>query len=785
MPLNKLSSLGCTALLACTVIGSARCDNVASQPPSQPYHWKNVEIGGGGGFITGILFSPKTPNLIYIRTDIGGAYRWDVKDNHWIPLTDWVGQADGNLRGAESLAIDPVDSNRVYLAAGTYSSNSPTAILRSRDQGRSWKESIVPLKMGGNEDGRSIGERLTVDPNSPNILYFGSRHDGLWRSDDYAATWSKVVSFPTITESYPPAVIAGAAPSAGFSRYRNIVRGAGVGIVLFDPRSGPSGKPTQVIFAGIDSPSVDAARTSLTQMGPTISSLAATEAIYRSSDSGMTWLPLPGQPTGLFPHHMGLTKDGILYVSYGNRIGPSNMSDGAVWKFNTTDSTWTDITPIKPTPDDAFGYAGLTFDPQNPRTVMVSTLDRFVGGDEIFRSLDGGAHWEATRAKAVMNGAAAPWLNWGKPAPSFGWWMGALSMDPFHPNRVFYGTGATIWGTDDIQNDDIDQPTHWTSRAEGIEETAAICMVSPPSGAHLISGLGDIGGFRHDRLNATPSDGMSTPIFTTTTSIDFAQNFPQDVVRAGSAGQKNPHGCYSSDGGTTWKGFASEPQGSRGSGSIAITANANTIVWIPGGTSAAFSHDWGGTWSPCSGLPAPTPGLRGSFGTSRLVVVADRVNGNNVYIFDTRSAALYRSTDTGTTFSLVTTNLPGLAGSLTASLASKGDLWVTMNDHGLYHSMDSGSTFTVLPNVQEADGIGFGKAAPGTDYPALYITGAQSGVHGVFRSDDEGISWVRINDDQHQYGWIGQPITGDPRIYGRVYLGTNGRGILYADPVSN
>lgn len=52
-----------------------------------------------------------------------------------------------------------------------------------------------------------------------------------------------------------------------------------------------------------------------------------------------------------------------------------------------------------------------------------------------------------------------------------------------------------------------------------------------------------------------------------------------------------------------------------------------------------------------------------------------------------------------------------------------------------------------------------------------------------FRSADEGTSWVRINDDQHQYGWIGQTITGDPRVFGRVYLGTNGRGILRGDPV--
>lgn len=55
------------------------------------------------------------------------------------------------------------------------------------------------------------------------------------------------------------------------------------------------------------------------------------------------------------------------------------------------------------------------------------------------------------------------------------------------------------------------------------------------------------------------------------------------------------------------------------------------------------------------------------------------------------------------------------------------------------------------------------------------------GVQGLFRSDDTGASWVRINDDQHQYGNMGEALTGDPRIYGRVYLGTNGRGIIYGD----
>ena len=56
--------------------------------------------------------------------------------------------------------------------------------------------------------------------------------------------------------------------------------------------------------------------------------------------------------------------------------------------------------------------------------------------------------------------------------------------------------------------------------------------------------------------------------------------------------------------------------------------------------------------------------------------------------------------------------------------------------------------------------------------------GQVNNVWGIFRSEDLAASWIRLNDDQHQYGIISQ-ITGDPKIYGRCYFG--GRGLLYGD----
>ena len=77
--------------------------------------------------------------------------------------------------------------------------------------------------------------------------------------------------------------------------------------------------------------------------------------------------------------------------------------------------------------------------------------------------------------------------------------------------------------------------------------------------------------------------------------------------------------------------------------------------------------------------------------------------------------------------------------------------------------------------------IGLGKAKDKDSYQSLYTNSKINGKYGIYRSDDKGATWIRINDDKHQFGAANSTITGDPRIYGRVYLGTNGRGIIYRD----
>jgi photosystem II stability/assembly factor-like uncharacterized protein len=346
-----------------------------------------------------------------------------------------------------------------------------------------------------------------------------------------------------------------------------------------------------------------------------------------------------------------------------------------------------------------------------------------------------------------------------------------------------YVTGAGIWATDDATAADSDKPTHWTFLDRGLEETVIKDLVSPPAGPPLLSAMGDLCGFRHDDLNAPTADGMfDNPLCGSATGIDVAWSKPEIVARVG-WDNNGKWGATSLDGGKTWTPFKTMPKG-KGAGSIAVSADGAAFVWAPMEGPVVVSKDHGATWARAEGLPdgeaspdwAPVP----------FRPAADRVNPMKLYVLDAKGGQAYTSVDGGAHFTASSTGLPGLpeyqfsSASAQAAPGVEGDVWLT-NFKELNHSKDSGKTYEAISGVTEAYSLGFGKAADGKKYPALYLNGKVGDVTGFFRSDDVGVTWVRINDDQHKYGFCGV-ITGDPRAYGRVYIGTGGRGIVYGDP---
>ena len=75
------------ALLALSAHSRPAASHAKVSPARAPYAWRNVRVGGGG-FAPGIIFSTVERGLAYLRTDMGGAYRWDAAERAWLPLQD-------------------------------------------------------------------------------------------------------------------------------------------------------------------------------------------------------------------------------------------------------------------------------------------------------------------------------------------------------------------------------------------------------------------------------------------------------------------------------------------------------------------------------------------------------------------------------------------------------------------------------------------------------------------------------------------------------------------------
>ncbi|MFV0285074.1 MAG: carbohydrate-binding protein [Demequina sp.] len=737
----------------------------SATPEATTYDWSNAAISGGG-YVPGIIYSQTEPGLVYARTDIGGTYRLDRATDTWVPLLDHVGWDDWNRLGVLSLATDPVDTHRVYAATGMYTNEwdpDNGAILRSDDYGETWEATELPFKVGGNMPGRGIGERLVVDPADNDVLYYGAESgNGLWRSTDAGVTFSQVESFPNVGDFIPDA-------GSGNSY---LEQNLGVLWTAFDADSAEAGPSQTLITAVAD---VD-------------------DPLYRSDDGGETWTPIANAPTGYIAHHGVIDQASrSLYLTTSNTSGPYDGSDGEVWRYDLDSGAWTDITPqARPVGGD-FGFGGLTVDRSDPDTLMVVSQIQWWPDVLIFRSTDRGETWSAIwdyddskggefSSRYDQDISAVPWLRFGKevgepqmwaePTPKLGWMVSALEIDPFNSDELMYGTGATIYRSGNLTDWDLDGGViDIAPSAQGIEETAIQDLVAPTGDVDLVSAMLDLGGFVHEDIAAV-SDAFQGPYFGGGTSVDAAGRDGATVARAGTDGSGAHLAAVSHDEGATWVASPAAADAS-GPGTVAVGAEGSAVVWSPAGADARFSTDGGDTWETTAGLPV---GAR---------VEADRVDPHAFYGF--LGGDFFVSADGGATF--VATPAQGLPVEGNVRFAAvpgaPGALWLAGGEedgtYGLWRTADAGSTWQRVDGFDEADTVGFGKAAPGATLPAIYVAAKRDGVRGVWRSIDGGDTWVRINDDEHQWGWIGADIEGDPDVFGRVYIATNGRGIVVGD----
>ncbi|MCC2686301.1 MAG: hypothetical protein K0R75_3200 [Paenibacillaceae bacterium] len=322
----------------------------------------------------------------------------------------------------------------------------------------------------------------------------------------------------------------------------------------------------------------------------------------------------------------------------------------------------------------------------------------------------------------------------------------------------------------------------------------------------MFSGVADVGGFRHSSLEAYPlAEDKYRPVVgkdvQDTDSIAVFEGDNHIVYRVGNTRNKQTgNGWKSTDNGRTWSvAFdpatnPSLPDNARG-GVIAVSAlNADTIVWVPLDNVPYTSIDGGVSWKASAGI-AKKDLVRDVWDTN-LPLAANLAGSNRFYIYKP-GVGFYVSGGgdgevAGTAFTQVKGNgLPAVSKATTYGVAAvpnqDGGVWVYLSGagvsvDGVYASTNGGGTFAKLANVQSAVRLAFGAAPPGGKVPAaVYLWGKanQDKVNSLYRSDDMGATWTMINDEAHRFGSGVKALAGDRAVYGRVFVGTSGRGIYY------
>lgn len=740
--------------------------------------WGNVRFDGGG-FVDGIVASSKEPGLLYARTDVGGAYRWNSKQKAWVPLLDWLSQDDVGLYGVESIAIDDKNPGRLYVLAGTsYFSKGKTVVMRSDDYGASFQTVDVSSlwRAHGNGLGRQTGEKLAVDPNNSNIVLCGSRAAGLFKSSDAGKTW---------------AAISDVSAKSG----ADLMSSNGIAFVLFDPTSSlTAAGGTSVIYMGVSDAKV---------------------GLMVSKDGGARFDPIAGAPTGLMPNRAVLSN-GNLYLTFANALGPHSLSNGAFYRYAVASGTWTNLTPKT---DDgkglmgnggqgsAHGFGGVSVDAQNPNRILLSTLNFYGGqnryadgregwGDRIYMSNDGGASWTTTFAKNDLIDASTANVS----ANGNGWisgmaihWAGHIVFDPFDGNQAWVISGNGVFHAESL-GDDL--PV-WKFESKGIEETVPLDIVSVPGGP-LVTAIGDYDGAAYaDIGKSTP---RHNPPVGTTQSLGYAP-LTGAFLRGGHVADYSTGTAiesdvmyFSEDKAANWSKLGTTPKGAQGM--VVLSADGKVLLHRPENSSTVHrSVDQGKTWTAVTGLDGQAQYAR---------IVCDPVNANVFYLLN-QQGKLLKSTDKGASFAAVGSlqdeakslyqnsnglirTVPGREGHLWAPL-DQAQSWAPngkYSTNGLAYSEDGGATWTRLPLVNSGHAVGIGKAAPGAAYETLFIWGVAGGASnplGVYYSVDKGATWKRMNDDQHQFGGPGNGafVQGDMNVFGRVYMSTVGRGLIYGN----
>ncbi|MFB3907268.1 MAG: FlgD immunoglobulin-like domain containing protein [Candidatus Eisenbacteria bacterium] len=620
-------------------------------------------------------------------------------------LWDGRGPWGGNIR---ALVADPHNPSRVICGAGYTGAREAGGIWLSDDGGIHWYDGAIL--------GKPI-QAVCVSPSEQGVFY-AAVYDGLYRSTDSGTTWTfvslagQIVLGVGVQYDDPNILIAGLPSNGGIRRSTD--RGAtwqtvGVNAGFMKGFGTSAANPNRmyVVMSGTVPP------------------------IYRSDDAGLTWTP-QGPNTdawGLWvdpqnPDHVFMqTTDGVYKTTNG----------GTDWTLVLTGAGYG-----PPLYKDGVLYAAIIADGPS--------------GGGVYQSTDDGATWTNYNEGIVasfwqaggISSAGILYGHWGgvyrSPGPASPWYVSQTGIDDSYVYALaYYADRDELWAGSDASGiwRSTDRGITWEMKSNGLQNWS-LYTFSPDNHFQYSS----------DTMFASTWEGLYRSIDhgESWQLVGFGGTYIQGVV----VDPTNPLRVWAGEGASTriWR---SDDGGDHWTlGGQGITAGlfpALVIGQKPGGglrlhavyqqltTQTYYSDDFGATFTPSTGLGAPTviSGMVArDFDPSTLFVGTD--------------TGEFKSTDYGQTWSYV-----GLSGVIWSGLGYlTTDVYAGRNRLGVYVSHDDGLNWSAL-NTGIETGVIWG-ICYGQDTNHLFCSSRGHGVR-------------RISLDPAAV----EPVPGSERLAARAY----------------
>jgi photosystem II stability/assembly factor-like uncharacterized protein len=634
------------------------------------------------------------------------------------------------------------------------------------------------------------GTAVTGISTEPDTYYFGAAGGGIWKSRDAGRTWTPIFD-------QGPASI------------------GAIAVAPSDPR---------VVYAG-------------TGQVSSRYDVAAGEGMFKSSDAGATWTPIGLENS----RHIGAIwvdprdPKRVLVAALGHVFGPN--PERGVFLSNDGGASWQRTLFVG---EDA-GAVDLAVDPKDPRIVFAATwqvryrpwlsyFDPDVGpGSGVFKSTDGGAHWQRV--------AGGGW-----PAGELGR-IGLAATHTAHGTRVYATVDAE--GVGGLYRSD-DGGGHWQRVNEDGELTSNYFarLTALPGDPDTVFVMGrsihrcDRGGTRCEITKGSPGGDDYHDLW-------INPLHPQRMITGADQGT-----VVSVDGGATWSSWYNQPTGQlyhlaaddrfpywiyagqQDNGTVAIASRTDygaitSRDWHPVGADErdydipdprdpdiVYGSGLGGRlsrWNAHNGevqnispWPVSTYGAKPTTAKYRYAWITPiAVSKVEPYPIYQGAQVLFRSLDRGAHWQVVSPDVApatatgeacekskqpevvrecgyGVIFSIGLSPRDNQELWLGTDDGRVHSSRDGGAhwqdvTPAGLPHWAKVSSIDVSPLDAGTAYIAVDNHRADDFRPMAWRTHDFGRTWTAIADGLPA-GHFVAVVRADTRRRGLLYAGTD-RGV--------